>query len=108
LFLFYTISNAYTYGNSIVEVLMKPGAMSSWVILVGLISVNASAELSLPDAKKVVADYQTLREACSDTTGAKRLECMARLSSASDGYRQAKAVVAASTASNNPKIVKAH
>ncbi|HRH78752.1 MAG TPA: hypothetical protein PK129_15505 [Cellvibrionaceae bacterium] len=87
---------------------MKSAVISSWVLVVGLVSGNAMAAQTLTEAKKVVADYQTLREACSDATGAKRLECMARLSSTSDSYREAKTFVMANSTGNQIKIAKAH
>lgn|GEM_PF-3980474 len=87
---------------------MKRVMIGSWVVLVGLVSGNAMAAQSLTEAKKIVADYQILREACSDATGAKRLECMARLSSSSDSYREAKTFVMASSSGNQIKIAKAH
>ncbi len=87
---------------------MKRLGFVSWVVLVGLMSGNAMAAQSLSEAKKIVADYQMLREACSDATGAKRLECMARLSSASDRYREAKTFVMASSGSTQMKLAKAH
>ncbi len=107
MFLFYPFFCAYTFGNSVLGVLMKRTIICSWVVLVGLTSGNAMAAQTLNEAKKVVADYQTLREACSDATGAKRLECMARLSSASDRYREAKTFVMASS-SGQLKVAKAH
>jgi hypothetical protein len=87
------------------EVLMKLSIFSAWIVLAGLASGNAMASQSLSEAKKTVADYQMLREACSDATGAKRLECMARLSSASDTYREAKTFVIANSAGQQ-KIAK--
>lgn len=87
---------------------MKLTLCGAWVILAGLVSGNATAAQSLSEAKKTVADYQMLREACSDATGAKRLECMARLSSASDTYREAKTFVMANSNNGQVKIAKAN
>lgn len=108
MFLFYPFFCAYTLVNSVLEVLMKRLSLSSWVVLVGLVSGNAMAAQSLSEAKKVVADYQTLREACTDATGAKRLECMTRLSTSSDRYREAKTFVIANSGASQMKVAKAH
>ncbi|MEY4588336.1 MAG: hypothetical protein RL497_412 [Pseudomonadota bacterium] len=69
------------------------------IVLIGISSKTIAAQ-SLSEAKKAVASYQTLREACADATGEKRLECMSRLSSASDSYREAKTFVLASKNKN--------
>jgi hypothetical protein len=87
---------------------MRATFFSSILILSGFVSSNAMAVQSLAEAKKAVLDYQILREACSDATGAKRLECMSRLSSASESYREAKTFVLASQSSNSYPVAKAH
>jgi hypothetical protein len=89
----------------LLEVLMRNSVLTlgvnliALIVLIGISSKTIAAQ-SLSEAKKAVASYQTLREACADATGEKRLECMSRLSSASDSYREAKTFVLASKNKN--------
>lgn len=86
---------------------MRFSVICSGVMFAVFLSGNALAAQSYGEAKRTVADYQKLREACTDATGAKRLECMTRLSTASDTYREAKVVVAANASNTQWKLARA-
>lgn len=85
---------------------MRLSSMGILVLVLGLSSEGALATQTISEAKRTVADYQKLREACTDATGAKRLECMTRLSSASDSYREAKTLLSANTGAAQIRIAK--
>jgi hypothetical protein len=78
------------------------------LVCVALLSLPAYSQDTLSQAKQIVADYQALREACAETRGKKRLDCMRRLSDASDAYREAKNLVIASENKAQIKLAKGH
>lgn len=84
---------------------MRLSSIATLVLVLGF-SEGALATQTILEAKRTVSDYQKLREACTDATGAKRLECMTRLSSASDSYREAKTLLSANAGTSQVRIAK--
>ena len=65
------------------------------------VSFAAPIDDQLSKAKQTIESYQNLRDACAEARHKKRQDCLSRLSSASEDYREAKLLVLANTSASN-------
>lgn len=61
----------------------------------------ASIDDKLLKAQETINNYQNLRDACAESRNKKRQDCLSRLSSASESYREAKLLVLANSSASS-------